>query len=60
MYVLKTYLAPSVLGMNNDGFGGSLWHRGTLTGRGLFRAAGNTVFKMLIKEKFLTQLQTKV
>lgn len=40
-----TYLAPSVLGMNSDGFGGSLWHRGTLTGRGLFRAAGNIVFQ---------------
>lgn len=40
-----TYLAPSVLGMNNDGFGGSLWHRGTFTGRGLFRGAGKKIFK---------------
>lgn len=45
MYELMTYLAPSVLGINSDGFGGSLWHRGTLTGRGLFRGAENKVFQ---------------
>lgn len=34
-----TYLKPSTLGMKRLGFGGSLWQRGTLTGRGLFLGA---------------------
>lgn len=34
-----TYLKPSALGMNRLGFGGSLWQRGTFTGRGLFLGA---------------------
>lgn len=45
-----TYLAPSVLGINSDGFGGSLWHRGTLTGLGLFRGAGNKILGKKEKE----------
>lgn len=51
MHVLMTYLAPSVLGMNSDGFGGSLWHRGTLTGRGLFRGARNKIFSRHIQKE---------
>lgn len=35
-----TNLKPSALGMKRLGFGGSLWQRGTLTGRGLFLGAG--------------------
>lgn len=35
-HLFVTYLNPSALGMNRLGFGGSLWQRGTLTGRGLF------------------------
>lgn len=33
------YLKPSLLGANRLGFGGSLWQRGTFTGRGLFLGA---------------------
>lgn len=35
----STYLNPSAFGMNRLGFGGSLWERGTFTGRGLFLGA---------------------
>lgn len=35
----STYLKPSTFGMKRLGFGGSLWQRGTLTGRGLFLGA---------------------
>lgn len=38
----SAYLKPSALGMKRLGLGGSLWQRGTLTGRGLFLAAGKT------------------
>lgn len=36
----SAYLKPSALGMKRLGLGGSLWQRGTLTGRGLFLGAG--------------------
>lgn len=36
---LITYLKPSTFGIKRLGFGGSLWQRGTLTGRGLFLGA---------------------
>ncbi len=49
-----SYLNPSALGMNRLGFGGSLWQRGTFTGRGLFLGAEKKNTKA-----FLVQSSTK-
>lgn len=52
--VLFIYLNPSAFGMNKLGLGGSLWQRGTLTGRGLFLGP-EIKENILVKTPFTTE-----